>query len=78
MSDKLRICKNKIIKNYPKLIELDDNGVNINNIFDWLDEQKEKYGESFFLNPIEELEFEFENLEMNDDMTTEEFYENIL
>ena len=54
MIDKLKICKNKIIKNYSKLIELDDNGVNINNIFDWLDEQKEKYGESFFLNPIDE------------------------
>lgn len=51
------------IKKYPRLKSIDDNGVKIDNIFDWLEEQETNYGEKFTLNPINIIEIELDNNE---------------
>lgn len=56
VNNKVRMCRSEIFKKYPKLSEIDDNGVNVNNIFDWLEEQQNKFGNQFLLEPINEIE----------------------
>lgn len=34
------MCRNEILKKYHMLSEIDNNGVNVNNIFDWIEEQQ--------------------------------------
>lgn len=56
VNNKVRMCRSEIFKKYPKLSEIDDNDVNVNNIFDWLEEQQNKFGNQFLLEPINEIE----------------------
>lgn len=63
ITDKMNYCKCEILKKYPRLKNIDDNGVNVDNIFDWLEEQEANYGEKFTLNPINIIEMELDNNE---------------
>lgn len=51
-------CRDVIYNKYPKLADISDNGININNVFDWLDELEQQYGSSFFIEQSNELEIQ--------------------
>lgn len=55
---KMNYCKIEILKKYPRLKSVNDNCVNVDNIFDWLEEQQNSYGNKFTLNPINILDLE--------------------
>ena len=58
VNNKVRMCRNEILKKYPRLSEIDDNGVNVNNIFDWIEEQQDNFGNQFLLEPVNEIEID--------------------
>lgn len=53
--EKMNLCKRQLINTYPNLSNIDDNGVNIDNIFDWLDNQREVFGDSLVVEPVKDL-----------------------
>lgn len=56
VNNKVRMCRNEILKKYPKLSEIYDNGVNVNNIFNWIEEQQDSFGNQFLLEQVNEIE----------------------
>lgn len=58
---KMNYCKNEILKKYPRLKSINDSGVNVDNIFDWLEEQQENFGNKFTLSPINTLSLELDS-----------------
>ena len=49
---KLKLIRKYIEKKYPFFRSIDITVVNLDNIWDWLDKMKEKYGNEFILCPI--------------------------
>ena len=58
ITEKMDKCRDIIYNKYPKLADISDNGININNVFDWLDELEQQYGSSFFIEQSNELEIQ--------------------
>ena len=48
----MKYCKQEVLKKYPKMKNLDDRGVSVDNVFDWIEQQQEMYGDQFTLTPI--------------------------
>ncbi|MCI8568503.1 MAG: hypothetical protein HFJ11_00810 [Bacilli bacterium] len=42
---------------------LDDRGVSVDNVFDWIEQQQEMYGDQFTLTPINVVQLELEKQE---------------
>lgn len=58
ITEKMEKCRNALYNKYPKLAYISDNGITINNVFDWLDEMEQQYGSSFFIEQPNELEIQ--------------------
>lgn len=58
VNNKVRMYRNEILKKYPRLSEIDDNGVNVNNILVWIEEQQDNFGNQFLLEPVNEIEID--------------------
>lgn len=52
ISKKYDIVKEYIGRKYPFINNIDITSLNINNLWDWLEEQKSKYGNQFILSVI--------------------------
>ncbi|MCI8347714.1 MAG: SAP domain-containing protein [Bacilli bacterium] len=61
--DKMKYCKEEVLKKYPKMRNLDDRGVSVDNVFDWIEQQQELYGDQFTLTPINVVQLELEKQE---------------
>ena len=61
--DMEELLKMKILKKHSRLKIDDNNRVNVNNNFDWLEEQETNYEGKFTLNPINMIEMELDNNE---------------
>lgn len=59
----MKYCKQEVLKKYPKMKNLDDRGVSVDNVFDWIEQQQEMYGDQFTLTPINVVQLELENQE---------------
>lgn len=58
ITKRMEICRKRIFIKYPRISNINDNGVNKDNIFDWLEEQEKKYGSSFYVEQLNEYELE--------------------
>lgn len=58
ITSRMELCRKRIFIKYPKISNINDNGVNKDNIFDWLEEQEKKYGSSFYIEQVNELELD--------------------
>ncbi len=61
--DKMKYCKEEVLKKYPKMKNLDDRGVSVDNVFDWIEQQQEMYGDQFTLTPVNVVQLEVEKQE---------------
>jgi hypothetical protein len=50
----VRVCSNHLLDELPALSNIDKKEVNKDNAAQWLEEQKEKYGDMFSLKPLPE------------------------
>ena len=51
-SERVKLAKNQILLQYPELKNLKDDGLNVNNVWDWLDDNVEIYGNAFKLEKV--------------------------
>lgn len=50
--ERIKLVKNQILLQYPELKNLKDTGLNVNNVWDWLDDNIQIYGNSFKLEKV--------------------------
>ena len=50
--ERVKLVKNQILLQYPELKNLKDDGLNVNNVWDWLDNNIEIYGNTFKLEKV--------------------------
>lgn len=51
-SEKVKLAKTQILSKYPELKNIKDEGLNVNNVWDWLDENIELFGNQFEIEKV--------------------------